>query len=184
MNNEILQQLSQQLQKVMEVLKTDLGTIRTGRATPGLVENLVVAVYGGSAKMRIMELGTIGTLDAQTIVITPFDQSVINEIQKGIQDANTGLNPVVDSGVVRISIQPLSQERRVELIKLMQHKLENGRVMTRQARHDAMDSVKKLEGISEDETERLEKEVQKVIDQTMSTIDGMGKQKEDELMQI
>jgi ribosome recycling factor len=184
MNNEILQSLTDQIQKVMDILKTDLGTIRTGRATPALVESLTIAVYGGSAKMRIMELATIGTLDAQTIVITPFDQSIINEVQKGIQDANTGLNPVVDNGVVRITIQPLSQERREELIKLMHHKLENGRVMTRQARHDAMDHVKKLEGISEDETERLEKEVQKTIDSTMSTIDGMGKQKEDELLQI
>lgn len=182
--NDIIQNLSQQIQKITEILKTDLGTIRTGRAAPSLVENLVISVYGGSAKMRIMELATIGTLDSQTIVITPFDQSIINEVQKGIQDANTGLNPVVDSGVVRISIQPLSQERREELIKLMHHKLENGRVMTRQARHDAMDQVKKLEGVSEDEIERLEKEVQKTIDSQMGMIDSMGKQKEDELLQI
>ncbi len=184
MDNQILQNLTQQIQRVMEVLKTDLGTIRTGRAAPSLVENLTISVYGGSAKMRIMELATIGTLDAQTIVITPFDQSIINEVQKGIQDANTGLTPVVDSGVVRISIQPLSQERREELIKLMHHKLENGRVMTRQARHDAMDHIKKLEGISEDEVERIEKEVQKTVDAMMSTIDGMGKQKEEELLAI
>ena len=184
MDNSTLNDLNQHIQKIMEILKTDLGTIRTGRATPSLVENLVIPVYGGSAKMRVMELATIGTLDTQTLVITPFDKSIINEVQKGIQEANTGLSPVVDSGVIRISLPPLSQERREELIKLMHHKLENGRVMTRQARHEAMEEVKKLEGVSEDEIERLEKEVQKVIDTTMVTIDGMGKQKEDELMQI
>lgn len=184
MNDTIVQDLHQQIQKVMEVLKTDLGTIRTGRATPALVENLVIPVYGGSAKMRVMELATIGTLDTQTLIITPFDKSIVNEVQKGIQEANTGLSPVVDSGAIRISLPPLSQERREELIKLMHHKLENGRVMTRQARHDAMDEVKKLEGVSEDEVERLEKEVQKVVDSTMGTIDSMGKQKEEELLAI
>lgn len=184
MDSQIVSDLKGQIQKILEILKIDLGTIRTGRATPALVENLTVSVYGGSAKMRIMELATIGTLDSQTIVITPFDQSIINEIQKGIQEANTGLTPVVDSGVVRISIQPLSQERREELIKLMKHKLENGRIMVRQARHEAMTSIKKLEDISQDEQERLEKETQKIIDETMSAIDALGSQKEHELTQI
>ena len=185
MDQPITNAIHQRIQKILEVLKTDLGTIRTGRAMPALVENVVVSVYGGSAKMRVMEVGTVGAQDSQTLLITPFDASIIGEIQKGIQEANTGLNPVVDGHVIRISIQPLSQERREELIKLMRQKLENGRVMVRQARHEAMTDVKKQESdLSEDEVVRLEKEIQKIVDEAMSTIDRYGKQKEDELLQI
>lgn len=182
--NPIQQELQQKISKILEVLKTDLGTIRTGRAAPSLVENIIVSVYGGSTRLKVLEVATVGTLDAQTLVITPFDNSIIGEIQKGIQDANTGLSPVVDGHVIRISIPSLSQERREELIKLMKHKLENGRIMVRQARHDAMNDIKKQEEISDDEKERLEKDVQRMIDDTSATIDNLGIQKEAELLQI
>lgn len=187
MDQEISQKTKQQLDKVLEILRTDLGTIRSGRATPALVENLVVTVYGGSAKMKILELATVGTTDAQTLVITPFDQSIINEVYKGIQDANTGLSPVVDGQIIRITIPPLSEERRQELIKLMKHKLENGKIMVRQIRHEMMDDIKKKQDskeISEDDVTRLEKEVQRIVDDTTETIDSYGSQKEAELLQI
>ena len=187
MNPDVLESLKQKIQKVMEVIHNDLGTIRTGRANPALVENIVISAYGGSTKLRIMELATIGVSDASTIVITPFDKATVNEIIKGIQDENIGLNPSTDGQVIRISIPPLSQERREELIKLMRHKLENGRVMVRQVRHEGMDDVKKLaeeDGLSDDEKTRLEKEVQKIVDETIAHIDGMGKQKEQDLLAI
>lgn len=187
MDQEITQKTKQQLEKVLEVLKVDLGTIRSGRAAPSLVENLVISVYGGTTKMKVLELATVGTTDAQTLVLTPFDQSIINEIQKGIQDANTGLTPVVDGQVVRIAIPQLSEERRNELIKLMKHKLENGKIMVRQIRHEEMSDIKKkLENkeISEDDLTRLEKEVQRIVDETIETVERYGKQKEDELMSI
>lgn len=178
-----LNNTSQQMQKVLEVIKTDLSTVRTGRAAPSLVENIVVSVYGGSAKMRVLELATIGSLDAQTLVVTPFDPSQISEIQKGIQEANVGLNPVVDGQLIRISIPPLSEERREELVHLVNQKLESGRVQVRQIRHSAMDELKKL-NLGEDETERNEKEIQKTTDETISQIDSLGKLKERELLQI
>ncbi len=183
--DSVLQNLNEHIQKILELIKQDIATIRTGRATPALVENISISVYGGSAHMKVLELATIGALDSQTLVITPFDHSVIHEIEKGIREANTGISPVIDGQVLRISLPPLSQERREELIKLMRQKLENGRVMIRQARHDGMEEVKRNnEGISEDEVERIEKEVQKQIDTAMNMIDGLGKQKEDELLQI
>lgn len=181
------QALRQKLDKVLEVLKQDLGTIRTGRATPALVENIIITAYGGSAKLRVMELATIGVSDSQTIVITPFDHTVIHEIEKGISDANVGLNPIVDGQILRISIPPLSKERREELIKSMKHKLENGRIMVRQVRHDGMAQIKKqhdTKEISDDDKARLEKEVQRLVDSMMETIDVMGAQKEKELLQI
>jgi len=180
----LIQDMQQRGSKVLDVIHTDLGTIRTGRAAPSLVENIVIAAYGGSARLKVMELATVHASDPQTLVITPFDPSIIGEIKKGLEEANTGLTPGVDSSVIRISIPPLSQERREELIHLMRQKLENGRILIRQARQDAMTDVKKDEEMSEDEKSRHEKEIQRVTDDFMSKIDAMGKQKEEELLQI
>lgn len=182
-----LDEVKQKMQKVMGVLQNDLATIRTGRASPSLIENLAVTVYGQTTRLRIMELATIGTLDSQTLYITPFDASIIDEIQKGILASNIGLTPVVDGQGIRISIPSLSQERREELIKLMRQKLENGRIQIRQVRHEAMNHVKKQfidKEISQDDLTRLEKEIQKATDDIMATVDGIRNVKEKELMQI
>ena len=180
----LLQQLSSQMQKTLGVLQQDVSTVRTGRATPSLVDHLEVVVYGGSAKMKIMEVGTVTVSDAQTLVIMPFDTSILGEIQKGIQEANIGFNPSNDGQVIRISIPPLSEERRKELIHMMKQKLENGRVMIRQARQEAMNDIKKNEEESEDEKKRIEKEIQKITDDYMGKVEALGRQKEEELMQI
>lgn len=185
--DQIVNETRQKMQKVLEVLRTDLSTVRTGRAAPSLVENITVSVYGGSANLKIMELATISCLDNQTLVITPFDASIIGEIKKGIEIANVGLNPSIDGVVIRISIPPLSEERRQQLIHLMKQKLENGRIMIRQSRHEAMEIIKKQynnKEISEDEMVRLEKEIQKLTDEVVADIEGMGKKKEAELLQI
>ena len=175
------------MRKILDVLRTDLATVRTGRAAPSLVENIVINAYGGTQKLKVMELATIGSSDPQTLVVTPFDNSIIGEIQKGIAEANVGLNPVIDGQVIRISIPRLSEERRQELIHLMKQKLENGRIMVRQVRHEAMADIKKQKDqktISEDEAGRMEKEVQKLTDELIEEIEGMGKKKEEELLAI
>ena len=165
----------------------DLATVRTGRATPALVENVVVSVYNGTTKLKIKELATIGASDSQTLVITPFDHSILPELQKGILEANIRLTPTTDGNVVRISIPPLSEERRQELIHLMKLKLEGGRIMVRQVRHEGMAAIKKQfsdKNISKDDSTRLEKEIQKATDDIMDAIDAMGEKKEEELLQI
>ncbi|MEK7186483.1 MAG: ribosome recycling factor [Patescibacteria group bacterium] len=182
--DNLLNNTRNKFKKILDVLHNDLATVRTGRAAPSLVENIVINCYGNTQKLRVVELATIAAVDTQTIVITPFDGSIIGEIQKGITEANIGLNPVIDGQLIRISIPQLSEERRQELIHLMKQKLENGKIMTRQIRHEAMNDVKKEEGMSEDEVSRLEKEVQKLTDEVMGDIDGMGKKKEEELLQI
>lgn len=174
----------QRIKKVLDVLNNDLATVQTGRATPALVENIVISAYGGTAKLKVMELATVHASDSQTLLLTPFDPSIANDIQKGIMEANVGLNPSTDGNLLRISIPPLSQERREELIKAMKHKIENGKIMVRQVRHDAMDDIKKEYEGREDDIKRLEKEVQKIIDDTMVTIDDWGRQKEQELLKI
>ena len=180
----IPQEASNQMQKVLELLRHDLATIRTGRATPSLVENIVINAYNGSAKLKVIELATIAAQDTQTLIITPFDHATIHEIEKGIQEANIGISPVIDSTIIRISLPPLSTERRQELIHLMKQKLENGKILVRQARQDAMNNLKKDDSLSEDELRRLEKEVQMVTDKFMLQVDNLGKQKEEELLQI
>ncbi len=180
----LLQETSQSMDKAISFLQQDLATVRTGRATPSLVEGLVISVYGGSTKMKLMELATTVASDAQTLMITPFDPSILDEIQKGIMEANTGLTPSSDGHVLRIAIPALSEERRQELVKLMHQKLENARIMVRQARQDGLQDVKKNEDLSEDDVKRLEKDIQRLTDEHIATIDGLGKAKESELMQL
>jgi ribosome recycling factor len=182
--DQLLTDTKNKIQRVLDVLKGDLDTVRTGRAAPSLVENIVISAYGGSARLKVMELATIGATDTHTLIVTPFDPSIIGEIQKGIESANAGFTPSIDGNIIRISIPPLSQERREELIKAMRQKLENGKIMVRQVRHEAMEDIRKEYEGREDDIKRLEKDVQKLVDDTVETIESWGKQKETELMQI
>lgn len=175
------------MQKALMALQEDLSTVRTGRAMPSLVENVVVNVYGGTQRLRIKELATVSASDPQTLVLQPFDASITGEIQKGIMEANVGLTPSSDGNIIRISIPPLSQERRVELIKLMKSKLENGRIVIRQIRQDARNIVRKKHNdkeISEEQMYGIDKDIQKITDQIMLPVDEIGRRKEAELMQI
>ncbi len=177
----------QQMQKIIEVIKADLSTVRTGRATPSLVENITINAYAGTAKMRVVELAHVSVSDSQTLLVTPFDSTIIGEIQKGIQEANIGFTPSIDGNVIRISIPLLSEERRQELVHLVNQKLEGGKIQVRQVRHEAMTEVKKQlsdKAISEDDSARLEKEVQKLTDDVITDIDLLGKKKEEELMAV
>lgn len=183
MDPNLIADTREKMRKAIEILSSDIATIRTGKAAPALVENISVMVYGGTTKLRVMEVATVNASDASTLVLTPFDVSIIEEIRKGIMESGAGLNPASDGQVIRISIPPLSEERRQELIHLMRQKLESGHVMIRQIRHEALSDLKKGE-LPEDENARLEKEIQKATDDFTGEIDALGKKKEEELMQI
>lgn len=175
------------MRKAIEVTRQDLSSIRSGRATPALVENLVIGVYGGSQKLKLTELSTISTADAKTLLVSPFDPSIIAEIVKGILEVNIGLTPVAEGELIRISIPPLSEERRQEYLKMARVKLEGGRIMVRQVRAEGMRDLKHLveeKNISEDERTRTEKMVQDLTDEMIAEIDNLGKKKEEELLQI
>ncbi|MCL4353331.1 ribosome recycling factor [Patescibacteria group bacterium] len=185
--DQLLDSAKMQMAKVIEVLKQDLSTVRAGKATPSLVEHIVVNAYQGTQKLKVIELAQVQAQDPQTLVITPYDASIIGEIHKAIMDSGTGFTPVIDGQLIRISIPPLSEERRQQLVSLVHQKLEGGRIQVRQQRHEAMSEVKKQlndKAISEDDDERLEKEIQKLTDDTITQIDSLGKQKEEELMAI
>lgn len=182
----ITPQLKIRMQKAIDSVRADFATVRTGKASPSLVENIVIKAYGGTTPLRVMELATIHVQDVHTLVLTPFDHSVIGEIERGISDAKVGINPIVDGNFLRINLPPLSEERRMEFVKLIKQKAEAGKVMIRQARHDGMEDAKKLENkeISEDEVVRIEKEVQRLTDSFIAQIDELSVQKEEELMKV
>ncbi|MBI2613238.1 MAG: ribosome recycling factor [Candidatus Levybacteria bacterium] len=186
MDNTVSEMRSK-MQKALMILQEDFSTVRTGRAMPSLVENVIVSVYAGAQRLRIKELTTISASDPQTLVLTPFDPSIASEIQKGIMTANIGLTPSSDGNIIRISIPPLSEERRRDLIKLMKQKLENGKVAIRQIRQDARNIVRKKHNdreISEEQMYRTDQDIQKITDEIILAVDEMGRKKEAELLQI
>lgn len=175
------------MQEVLDMVVTDIGTIRTGRATPGLIEELEVVVYGGKQKLKINELATISSPDTQTLVIDPWDKSIIGDIKQGILAANISFNPSVDGEIIRISLPPLTTEDREKYVKLLSTKLESGRVMIRQVRSDAMKDTKKSfenKELSEDEKFNQEKLLQEITDEFVGKIDENGKKKEVELLRV
>lgn len=182
-----LSEVKPKMEKSLEVLSNEVSSIRTGRATSALVENIVCPVYGGTQRLKVVELGTISAPDANTITIQPWDASIIGEIKQAIQSANVGFTPIIDADVIRISVPSLSAERRAEFIKLLHRHLENGRIMIRQIRHDKMSEIKRAfeaKELGEDEKFTLEKELQEMTDNFMEKIEEMGKKKETELSQV
>jgi ribosome recycling factor len=183
----ILNKTRDRMRKSIEATMNDLSSIRSGRATPALVENIVIAAYEGTQRMRLMEMATITGQDAKTLLISPFDVSQVQAIERGIQEANVGLNPMVDGESIRITIPSLSEERRKEYIKLANTKIEAGKVMIRQVRHDALKETRRASDdklITEDDLEKAEKHVQDLTDEMVAELDGARARKEEELMQV
>jgi len=175
------------MQKAFEVLRGDFGTVKTGKANPQLVEGIVINAYGGTARLKVNELATIHVQDASTVIITPFDHSVLGDIEKGISDSQMGLGMAVDGSLIRITVPPLTQERREEFVKLIHTKAENGKIMIRQARAESNETISKLKkdgDITEDDEKRMEKEVQKLTDEYVEKIEEAAKMKEQELMTV
>lgn len=173
--------------KTVEVVSQEISTIRTGRATTSMIENVPVAAYGGAQTLRVMELASITVEDAQTMVVKPWDASVIGEIAKSLSNTGMGLSANIDGEIIRVKVPELTEERRKEFVKLLHTKMENGKVSLRQIRHDAMKDISKAEDakdISEDERHDLEKEVQEITDKHVTKIDEIGKAKEADLMQV
>src|SRR4030065_1344613 len=175
------------MQQVVNLVLSDISALRTGRATSAVVDSLLVDVYGGQQKLKIQELATISSPDAQTLVIDPWDKSIIGEIRQGIQSANIGLNPMVDGELIRINFPPMTTEDREKYIKLLSTKLENGRIMIRQIRGEAMRDIKdsfEAKQISEDEKFDAEKKTQSITDDYIGKINEAGETKKQELLQI
>ena len=172
--------------KSEEAMVSEFAGVRTGKASPALVENLMIEAYEGSS-MRLLELASISTPEMRTIMIQPWDASTVQAIDKGIQAANLGLNPSVDGKIIRINLPDLTKERREELVKVVRKMAEDGRVAVRHVRREAIDTLKaekKKSDITEDDLTGGEKEVQKLTDTYVKKIDNHLSSKEEEILTV
>ena len=181
---DILYETENKMKKTVEAVKREFAEARTGRASPGLVEGILVDYYG--AKTPIKQLATISTPDARLIAIHPWDVSVIKEVEKAILQSNLGLTPNNDGKIIRISMPHLTDERREELDGIVKRVAEGGRVSLRTTRRDANESLKQLEKnkeIAEDDRFKSQDEVQELIDKYTARIDESLEAKEKELQE-
>ncbi len=169
----------------VEAFKNELATIRTGHATPALIEHLKVEYAG--VPMPLNQIAGLSAPEARLLVVQPWDRGSISSIEKAILKSDLGLNPTNDGNVIRISIPPLSEERRQELIRVVRKRVEERRVALRNLRHETVDELKKLERdkeISQDEHKRALDQLQKLIDRFMIDVEQIGRDKESELIEV
>jgi ribosome recycling factor len=184
--NPFLEEFQTKCQKITDLFTADIATIKTGRAKPSLVEHIKVNVYGGSW-MEIRELASISAPDAQHLVISPWDKSVLRDMEKGLAGSEAKINPIIDGEIIRINIPPLTEESRRDLVKLINQKAEAHKAMVRQERSHAKKNIedqKDAGGVSEDDIKRDVDQVQKVTDETIAKIDSLTKEKEAEVMKV
>ena len=183
--NQRVADAGQRMEKSLDALNKELITIRTGRASPSLVERLQVDYYGTQTPLQA--LAGISTPDATQLVISPYDRTAISAIEKAIQRSELGLNPSNDGQLIRIAIPQLNEERRRELVKVVHRKAEDARVAVRNIRRDEVDHLRKVEKdghISKDEIETKLADVQKITDQFIARVDEAQKKKEAEILEV
>lgn len=182
---EILHNTEEKMKKAFESMNREFHEVRTGRASPSLVEGMHIDYYGTPTMLK--QLAAISAPDAHLIVIQPWDPTVIIEIEKAIMKSNLGITPSNDGKMIRLAVPQLSKERRQELVKLIHKMCEDGRVSMRTIRRDAKEAVEKLEKdkfISEDDKFRGIEELQKVVDKYIAKIDELLKNKEKEVLEF
>ncbi len=182
---EVLFEAEADMEKAVEFMMHEFSSIRTGKASPSLVEGIDVTAYGSSMKLK--QLALITSPENRLLVIQPFDAGTVQDIQKAILESNVGITPAVDGKLIRLRIPELSEERRKDLVRTINKLAEEARVRIRACRREAMDGIKKLqkEGvITEDDLERTEKEVQKLTDKHVGDIDKHVAHKDAELMKV
>jgi ribosome recycling factor len=185
MNHPILTDLQGQMKKALDHTLHEFGTIHTGKASPSMVEGVMVEAYGTT--MRLRDCAAITTPDPRLIQITPWDKSIIRSVEKALQTANLGINPIIDGGVIRMPLPELSRERRQEFVKIAHRLAEEGHVSLRSARRDSMEVAKKQQKdgkLSEDDAKRVEKEIQTITDRFIKDMDAHLAAKEKELTTI
>ncbi|MDX7991922.1 ribosome recycling factor [Xenorhabdus littoralis] len=183
MINEIKKDAQDRMEKSVEALKNQISKVRTGRASPSLLDGINVEYYGSATPLR--QIANVVAEDARTLAITVFDRSMTTAVEKAIMASDLGLNPLSAGTIIRVPLPPLTEERRKDLIKVVRSEAEQGRVAVRNIRRDANDKVKALlkdKEISEDEERRSQDEVQKLTDVFIKKIDEALANKETELM--
>lgn len=185
MIQDALDEGDRRMRKAVEILAHDLSTVRTGRAAPALLDSVVVEYYGTTTPLN--QLATVNANDARTLVITPYDRSVIGDVDKAIRKADLGFNPSSDGTLLRIQVPPLTEERRREMVKMVHKKLEEHKVAVRNVRREIHDRLKVLEKektASPDEVRRATERLQKITDKAIEEMDHLGASKESEVMAV
>jgi ribosome recycling factor len=185
MINEILDDAKTRMNKSVEALKNELSRLRTGRANTALLENIKVDYYGNLTPLN--QVANVTVADSRTLGVQPWEKAMVPVIEKAILESDLGLNPVTAGDMMRIPIPPLTQERRLDLVKLVKSEGEAGKVAVRNIRRDAISHIKELlkeKEISQDDERRAEEQVQKLTDSYVNNIDNLLKEKEEELMEI
>jgi ribosome recycling factor len=181
MSHPIIVDTQARMKKALDHTLHEFSSIHTGKATPSMVENVTVEAYG--SQMRLKECAAITTPDPRLIVIQPWDVSLVKAVEKGIQVANLGFNPIADGKLLRVPLPEMSRERREEFVKVAHKMAEEGRVHVRNVRRECLEGLKKAK-LSDDETKRLEKEIQTITDKTIKDIGDHLAHKEKELLAV
>ena len=181
----VLSEVSTKMDRAVDAFKRDLTQLRTGRATPAVVENIDVDYYGSMTPLK--QIASISAPDARAIMIQPWDTAAMREIEKSLQTSDMGFNPSNDGTTITVPIPPLTQERRQEMVKLLKGKVEDGKISVRNVRRDGLESLRKLEkekSISQDDGRRAQDQLQKTTDGHTKLIDETGSAKEAEILQV
>ena len=183
--DDILLEAEMSMEKSVDYLIHEFSSVRTGKASPALVENIDVQAYGSTMKLK--QLALITTPEARLLVVQPFDAGTVQEIEKALKESKIGIMPAVDGKIIRLPIPELSEERRKDLVKSLSKMAEEARVRVRANRHSALDEAKKLKAageLTEDGLRDVEDEVQKLTDRFVKSIDDHLKHKEAEIMKV
>jgi ribosome recycling factor len=185
MIDELLADARERMAKSVESTLEQFGSVRTGRANPALLDRVTVNYYGAMTPLK--QLATISTPEPRMLTVTPFDKSSIKSIEKAIMDSDVGLTPGNDGNLIRLSVPELTEERRRELVKVVRHIAEEGRVAIRNVRRDVMHDLRELKeagDVGSDDEHRAEAELQKVTDARVAELDGLLKHKEDDILEV
>ena len=182
---EVLAEVGRKMDRSVEALRKELLGLRTGRATPSLVENLMIDYYGSPTPLK--QIASISAPDPQAILVQPWDKQSLRDIERGLMKSDMGFNPSNDGNNITVPIPPLNTERRQAMVKLLKQKIEDGKVSIRNVRRDGLESLRKMErgkSISQDENRRAQDQLQKTTDGHTKTIDEVSVAKEAEIMQV
>ncbi len=183
MIDEVLEEANLLMETSVEYVTGQFAVVRTGRANPQIVQNLRVNYYGAS--LPLQQLANFTVPDPRLLVIHPYDRSAIAEIEKALHSSNLGINPANDGVVIRLAFPPLTEERRMELIRIVRRQAEDGRVSVRNVRRGAKSDLEALKGLcSDDDLHRAERQLQDLTDQTIKQVDELLKRKEAELLEV
>ena len=185
MTDELLADAKERMHKSVQATNTEFASVRTGRASPALLDRIVVDYYGAPTPLK--QLATISAPEARLLTVQPYDKSSIKAIEKAIMESDVGLTPNNDGNVIRLSIPELTEERRKELVKVVRNIAEQGRVAIRNIRRDCMHDLRELKDAGEagaDDEHRAEVELQKLTDSQIAELDGLLKGKEAEILEV